>query len=71
MKIKKILSQARRDFKAVYECEHCGATHEDVGYDDRHFHASVVPDMACKKCGKKASGDYVARATKYPDAEVV
>lgn len=71
MKIKKILSQHRRDFKAVYECEHCDATREDIGYDDRHFHATVIPDMACKKCGKKAPKDYVARATRHSDTEVV
>lgn len=71
MKIKEILSQNRRDFKAIYECEHCDATRKDVGYDDRHFHTSVIPDMECKTCGKKASSDYAPRATRYPDAEIV
>jgi len=31
MKIKKIVSQHRRDFIAIYECEHCG--HEEKGVD--------------------------------------
>lgn len=34
MKIKKIISQHRRDFQAVYECEHCEHTVESYGYDD-------------------------------------
>lgn len=38
MKIKKIISQHRRDFQAVYECEHCGYTVESYGYDDEYFH---------------------------------
>lgn len=29
MKIKKILSQNRRDFRAIYECEHCGNIEKD------------------------------------------
>lgn len=50
MRIKKILSRNRRDFQAVYECEHCKNTYEDSGYDDAHFHESVVPNMKCKLC---------------------
>lgn len=30
MRIKKIVSQMRRDFTAIYECEHCGNTHHGV-----------------------------------------
>ena len=67
MKIKKILSQNRRDFTAIYECEHCGYTRKGSGYDDANFHQNVIPDMECKKCGKKASEDYRALTTKYPD----
>ena len=47
MKIKTIKSQNRRDFHAVYECEHCGATTESYGYDDDNFHRNVIPDMVC------------------------
>lgn len=67
MKIQKIISQYRRDFRAIYECEHCGATEEGTGYDDRHFHKAVIPAMKCKTCKKKGGDDYRPLATKYPD----
>lgn len=67
MKIKKITSQTRRDFWAVYECEHCGHEHKAGGYDDDHFHQRVIPDMACPSCGKKAPADARPLATKYPE----
>jgi hypothetical protein len=65
MKIQKIKSQSRRDFTAIYECEHCSATHEGYGYDDTNFHQNVIPQMPCKACGKTASEDYRALAPKY------
>lgn len=68
MKIQKIISQHRRDFRAVYECEHCGATCEAIGYDDSNFHQNVIPAMACKACGESASTDYRPLTTKYPDS---
>lgn len=34
MRIKEILWQHRRDFTAIYECEHCGHTHKSKGYED-------------------------------------
>lgn len=71
MKIKKIVSQNRRDFAAVYECEHCGHTHQGSGYDDYFFHNNVIPDMACKMCGKKADADYRPLAPKHPDSLTV
>ena len=52
MKIIKMLSQNRRDFKAIYECESCGDKIQQSGYDDRNFHDNVIPRMICKKCGK-------------------
>ena len=67
MKIKKILSQHRRDFRAIYECEHCGFEQEDSGYDDAFFHNQVIPSKVCPKCGKKAGEDYRPLATKYPE----
>ena len=67
MKIKKILSQNRRDFHAIYECEHCGHTHEGSGYDDHYFHHKVIPDMVCPVCGKKADETYRPLETKYPE----
>lgn len=71
MKIKQIKSQNRRDFTAIYECEHCGNTVEGGGYDDSYFHQNVIPNMACEKCGKKAAGDHRPLSTKYADNEVV
>ena len=65
MRIKKIESQHRRDFYAVYECEHCGATVRGSGYDDANFHQNVIPNMICKQCGKKASEDYRPLQPKY------
>ena len=67
MKIKERLSQHRRDFIAIYECEHCEATEEDTGYDDSFFHKEVIPNMECKACGKKAPAGAPVQATKYPD----
>ena len=68
MKIKTITYQNRRDFKAIYECEHCGAvTEEQWGYDDANFHRNVIPKMVCKQCGKTAPDTYRPLATKYPE----
>jgi len=67
MKIKEIISQNRRDFKAIYICEHCNHEEEKRGYDDLHFHTEVIPEMECEKCGKKADEDYIPLTTKYPE----
>ena len=66
MKIKTIESQHRRDFYAIYQCEHCGHEHRGPGYDDTHFHTVVVPGMSCTECGKKADDTFRALAPKYP-----
>lgn len=71
MKIKEIISQSRRDFYAIYECEHCGFTIENAGYDDNNFHCNVIPKMECKECGKIAKKDYIPRGTKYAAHTVV
>ena len=71
MRIKEIVSQHRRDFTAVYECEHCGATEKSGGYDDANFHQNVIPSMVCKSCGKKAPDNYRPLTTKYPEGFVV
>ena len=70
MKIKKITSQMRRDFYAIYECEHCGYEEKSYGYDDDNFHRNVIPNMKCKKCGEKAPVEYRPMGTKYA-ADVV
>jgi C4-type Zn-finger protein len=68
MKIKKVLSQNRRDFYADMECEHCGDIQKRVsGYDDAHFHNNVIPGMKCKNCGKKGAEDYRPLAPKHPE----
>lgn len=71
MKIKIIKSQYRRDMQCIYECEHCGNQEDGYGYDDSYFHSEVIPNMICKKCGKKADTDYRPLATKYPDEKNV
>jgi ribosomal protein L37AE/L43A len=71
MHIKEIKSQNRRDFTAIYECEHCGHTEKGSGYDDANFHVNVIPDWECKACGKKASGNYKPKDTKYPEGMTV
>lgn len=71
MRIKQITSQNRRDFQAVYICEHCGNEEDGCGYDYSNFHQNVIPNKKCKSCGKTADKDYRPLATKYPDyAEV-
>lgn len=68
MKIKKILSQHRRDFWAIYVCEHCGhESNKESGYDDEHFHQNVIPKMKCTSCGKTSGGNYRPLQTKYPE----
>ena len=72
MKIKQINSQHRRDFRADYECEHCGYIKKDsYGYDDLNFHNNVIPQMECPKCGKISPKSYKPLATKYPEGYVV
>ena len=71
MKIKTIESQNRRDFYAIYECEHCGHTERGRGYDDDYFHRTVIPAMKCGECGKVAGDDYRPMGTKYAAHEVV
>jgi transcription elongation factor Elf1 len=67
MRIKEIINQHRRDFTALYECEHCGHIQETYGYDDVNFHKNVIPTMICPKCKKKASDSYRPLTTKYPE----
>ena len=71
MKIKKILSQSRRDFRAIYVCEHCGQEEQGYGYDDKYFHEQVIPKRKCGKCGKTASDNYVPKTPKYEDSMVI
>ncbi len=62
-----MLYQHRRDFRAIFICDHCDHTKTLDGYDDANFHQNVIPKMICKKCGKKAKDSYIPRATKYPE----
>lgn len=67
MKIKKIISQNRRDFQAIYECEHCLNEKKGSGYDDGHFHQNVIPKMVCEKCNRTADTSYRPLAPKHSD----
>jgi primosomal protein N' len=71
MKIQKITWRNRRDFEAIYECEHCGATRKCGGYDDDNFHVNVIPNMKCNSCEKKGSDNYKPMATKYKSHEII
>jgi len=71
MHIKQIIWQHRRDFRAVYSCEHCGNEAEAGGYDDTNFHDNVIRAMVCPVCGKTADESYRPLCTKYPDGMVV
>ena len=71
MKIKTIKSQNRRDFIAIYECEHCNHEAEGYGYDDANFHRKVIPKMKCGSCGKIVGDDYRPLTTKYPEGMVI
>lgn len=71
MRIKKILSQHRRDFLAIYECEYCGDEQESSGYDDSNFHQNVIPTFKCLKCGKTSPEEYRPLTTKYTDGEEI
>jgi len=70
MRIKEKLSQHRRDFTAIYECENCGHEVKSPGYDDSYFHNEVIPKMKCPKCGKSSNDIGIKNepmATRYPD----
>lgn len=67
MRIKKIIEQTRRDFTAIYECEHCGFEYRGYGYDDSNFHINVIPKKECPNCHKTADETYRPLTTKYPD----
>ena len=70
-----MISQHRRDFYALYECEECGhVTEKSRGYDDRNFHDNVIPNMACPSCGKSRKDLGIAlppTQTKYAEWEIV
>lgn len=71
MKIKNIESQNRRDFHAIYMCEHCGYEKRGYGYDDNYFHRNVIPAMKCDECGNAAGKHYEPLSARYAAHEVV
>ncbi len=71
MKIKKILNQSRRDFNAIYECEHCEHEERSSGYDDSFFHNEVIPKMNCDNCGKTSGDDFRPLAPKYSASTII
>lgn len=63
VKIKTITFEHRNDFRAVMECEHCGATQQNnTGYHDNYYHTAVIPGMYCKSCGKNRAGEQAEQA---------
>ena len=67
MHIKEMISQHRRDFWAIFQCEYCCFEFTCRGYDDERFHKQVLPSWSCPDCDKKASSNYQPQPTKYPD----
>lgn len=56
MHLKAKMHQSRQDFSAIYVCVDCGHEEKGDGYDDAHVHQYVIPNMACKECGKTGGG---------------
>ena len=71
MKIKEKLSQSRRDFTAIYVCEHCGYEYKSYGYDDTNFHHNVIPNMECPVCNKKSVDGLPTSGPIYQDHVVL
>lgn len=69
MRIQSKVRQHRRDFTAVYVCEHCGATKTDSGYDDAYFHQTVIPGMRCEAC--RLTGSAPTSAPDVPEGVVL
>lgn len=70
MKIKRKLSQHRRDFTAIFVCEECGTESVIAGYDDAYYHGTVIPKLKCPKCGKSSNDMGIKNepmATEYPE----
>lgn len=67
MHIDRITYQHRRDFQAIYVCEHCGYSYESSGYDDENYHKQVIPSIICPKCHKTADESYRPLTTKYQE----
>ena len=69
MRIKEILSQHGRAFRAIFICPFCGHEEERPGYDDFDFHHNVIPKIKCENCGKtEQDGEsYRPLSTKYPE----
>lgn len=71
MRIKQMISQYRRDFTALMQCEFCEHTETlTSGYDDSYYHREVIPNQKCKKCGESTisgGGTINPQATKYSD----
>ena len=71
MKIQKFTNRNRRDFTAIYECEHCESTKSGGGYDDDNFHNNVIPAMVCGICGKSSPTGSEPLTTKYAANEII
>lgn len=69
MYIKKIVSQYRRDFTAIFKCELCNYENTRGGYDDNYFHTNVIPTITCERCGEhsKDKVPYMSHQPKYSE----
>ena len=71
MKIQRITDSHRQDFRAIMECEHCGATCElTTGYNDNNYHSNVIPAMKCKNCGLSRNDPSAARPVEATMPEI-
>ena len=71
MRITKLFNRIRRDFEAIYECEHCQFTTAGYGYDDANFHQHIIPNRVCPKCKKKSPSNYEPLSPKYRADEII
>jgi len=71
MHIKEIIRQHRRDFTAIYQCEHCGHETQGGGYDDARYHNQIIPKMRCSKCDKHADDSYRPLTPKYAEGHFI
>jgi len=55
MRIKKVLWENGREIMVALICQHCALEYEVTASDSSHFRQTVVPEMTCPRCKRKAS----------------
>ena len=74
MKLIKRVSQVRRDFRGLYQCEGCGREVILSGCDDRYYHDEVEPALLCPDCGESTRSLGIVPdviLTRYAEGQVV